>query len=407
VYVAQRPLEQVLQEDILADNNPLLPLIHAEVERDKSRVRATFFGLAQREALYREGLGCAIDGVALDRAATTAPPAAALPVVVDDARLQPLIAAVKQAFSEPDATKLRRTRAVVILRDGQILAQRYAAGFSAETPQIGWSMSKSVTAMLAGIRIAQGALSIDRDHLLPEWQDDARASVTLDHLLRMSSGLEFDEAYGNPRSDVVRMIYEATDPARYAAAKPLLASPGTAFKYSSGTTQILSRVLRNSFAGNERAYQDFPRSALFAPLGMQHATFELDQSGTFSGASFLYASAHDWARLGLLLLNDGVWQGKPILPPGWVRYMRAPAPAATKRNYGAHVWLKIGPPYNSLAATPPVLPADAFHLVGHDAQFVTVIPSLKLVVIRLGLSRKRHSWDHETFLASIIAALPP
>jgi len=312
---------------------------------------------------------------------------------------------VDEAFTEPDPAKLRRTRAVVILRDGQILAERYAAGFNAETPQIGWSMSKSVTAILAGIRIAQGKLALNRDLLLPEWGNDARARVTLDHLLHMSSGLEFDEGYGNPRSDVVRMIYEAPDPAHYAAAKPLLMPPGTTFKYSSGTTQILSRVLRDSFSGDERAYREFPRTALFAPLGMKHATFELDQSGTFSGASFLYASAHDWARLGILLLDDGVWQGRRVMPQGWVRYMRTPAPAAPNKKYGAHVWLKIGPPYNSLASSPPVLPADAFHLIGHDAQFVTVIPSLRLVVVRLGLSRKRHSWDQETFLASVIAAL--
>jgi CubicO group peptidase (beta-lactamase class C family) len=414
VFVAQRPAAQVIREDILADNNPLLPWVKAEVDADRHRTSASFLHLARREAVYREGLGCTVAihepadrlvGESLpNRVVQSAPlPRAPGPPPGQD-RVQ---AAILEAFAEPDPAKLRRTRAVVVLQDGRIVAEHYAPGFTAQTPQVGWSMSKTVTALLAGVLVADGKLTLERADLLPEWKTDDRSAITVDHLLHMSSGLKFDESYGNPRSDVVRMLYEAGDASRYAASQSLTDRPGSRFQYSTGTTQILSQVIRRTFSGNDQAYREFPGKALFAPLGMDHTTFELDESGTFLGASFVYASAHDWARLGLLLLNDGTWEGRRLLPPGWVRYMTTAAPAATKRNYGAHVWLKIGPPYNSLAAQPPVLPADAFHFIGHDAQFISVVPSQHLVVVRLGLSRVRPSWDQETFLASVIAALQP
>lgn len=411
VFVAQRPAEQVRREDILADNNPFLPLVDAQVDVAHRRVNASFLGLARRVAVFREGLGCTVaihvdattlgrEQLAWSRTAAPALPSATLPGAISQ-RLQSVLDA---AFSELDAKKLRRTRAIVILVDGHVVAEKYAPGFNAQTPQIGWSMSKTLIAALIGVRVAQGKLTLEQKNLLPEWRSDGRSDITLNQLLRMSSGLEFDEGYGNPRSDVVRMLYESGDMAHYAAAKPLLNVPGTVFKYSSGTTQILSRVLRDTFQSDERAYRDFPRQTLFAPLGMENATLELDESGTFAGAAFTYASAHDWARVGQFLLNDGVWQSQRLLPEGWVRYMTTPAPAAAKKNYGAQIWLAVPEPYNSVASKPPALPSGTFHLIGHDAQFVSVVPQMKLVVVRLGVSRKRPSWDHETFLAAVIDA---
>ena len=165
-------------------------------------------------------------------------------------------------------------------------------------------------------------------------------------------------------------------------------------------------MLRQSLGGSEQDYLQFPRRALFEPLGMHTAVFEPDTAGYLAGASFMCASADDWTRFGQLLLQDGMWDGKRILPAGWVRYMRTVTMLSPHRDFGAHVWVRVPEPFNSRVSPPATLPADAFHLVGHEGQFVSIVPSRNLVVVRMGLSRPEEGWDHETFLARLIAALP-
>jgi CubicO group peptidase (beta-lactamase class C family) len=165
-------------------------------------------------------------------------------------------------------------------------------------------------------------------------------------------------------------------------------------------------VLRQAVGGTAEDYLQFPRRALFNPLGMRTAVFEPDAAGMLGTPSFMYASAHDWARFGQLLLQDGTWEGKRLLPAGWVRYMTRVTPQSPRRDFGADLWVKVPEPFNSRASPPPALPADAFHAVGHEGQFVSVIPSRQLVVVRLGLTRPESAWDHETFLARLLEAFP-
>lgn len=420
VFVSSRPAADVIREDIVADNHPLLRLVRATVDTGRRVATATFLGLARRDAEYHPKLGCALSIGApakalfiADRAAvpgadmnrTQDLPAGEPGPGVDATKLQ---AAVKWAFAEPDAAKLRRTRALVVVYNGHIVAERYAQGFFASTPMPGWSMTKTTAAVLIGTLVKSGKLSVGQKALLPEWRSsgDPRAEITLDQLLRMTSGLHFTERYGDPAADVALMLFARADGARYAIDKPIDAIPGTRWQYSSGTSNILSKLMHQVVNSSEQDYLEFPRHALFDPIGMHTAIIEPDASGTFVTSSYMYATARDWARLGQLLLQDGVWGGSRILPEGWVKYMTTLTPQSTRKDFGAHIWTKVTPPFNSLAVPSPDLPPDAFHAVGYEGQFVSVVPSRRLVVVRLGLSRGDHVWDHETFLARLLEAFP-
>jgi CubicO group peptidase (beta-lactamase class C family) len=327
-----------------------------------------------------------------------------LPAVIDTEKLKNV---TEQAFTEPDPAKPRRTRAVIVVYDGRIVAERYAAGFTQETAQLGWSMTKSVTNALVGILVKEGKLRLHAPAPVPEWRSpgDPRAAITLDELLRMSSGLQFKENYENPRSDAVRMLLAEPDTGAYAAEKPLEVPPDSRWSYSSGTANIISRIVRQSVGGSLSDFTAFAHRALFDKVGMASAVIEPDPSGTFVGSSFMYATPRDWARFGLLYLNDGVWKNEQILPEGWVKYSTRPTPKAPKGEYGAHFWLNAGRPGQREDRWMPKVPPDMYSLRGFEGQYVSIIPSKKLVIVRFGLSVGEKAWDQEQFIADIIDAL--
>jgi CubicO group peptidase (beta-lactamase class C family) len=402
VFISHRDPASILDSDL---HFSILPLVKDRIDYQRKEVTSRFFGIIRRSARFTPGLGCSL---CYPWIAPPAPPlpagspgeASSLPEALDPR----LDAILDSAFADPDPKRLKRTRAVVILHKGKIVAERYQAGFSRNTPLLGWSMAKTVMNALVGILVREGKLSLDRPVPVPEWQEpgDPRAKITLNHLLQMSSGLVFAENYGDPLQDVTRMLYAVPDAAAYAAAKPILAEAGSTWSYSSGTTNIISRGIRLVLGDSE--YADYPRRALFEPIGMNSAVIEPDASGTFVGSSFIYAAARDWAKLGQLYLQDGVWNGERILPEGWVKYSTTPAPQAPDGRYGAHIWLKIPDEFRGGAPGAPV-PADAFHAVGHEGQLLSVIPSQELVVVRLGLTRDQAAWRHDLFLAAILKAL--
>ena len=311
---------------------------------------------------------------------------------------------VEAAFTEPNPKRLRRTRAIVVLRDGEIVAEQYTAGFDAAMPLPGWSMTKSVLNAIIGILVGEQRLSLTDTALLPEWQPpDARAAITLEDLLRMRSGLKFSELYADFSSDVIEMLFNQPDAARYAARQPLDFAPGTTWSYASGTSNILSAIVRRVVG--EPDYWDWPRRVLFDRLGMTSAILEPDESGTFVCSSFMLANARDWARFGQLFLQDGVWNGQRILPDGWVSFSTTPTAQSTGDNYGAHWWLKLQPEIGGSTRAAARIPPDAFFAIGHEGQALTVIPSRKLVVVRLGLSIYIDGWNQAEFLAELLDAL--
>lgn len=374
--------------------------------------------LGRRRAVHRPGLGCVLE----PRTGTLRPLPVALPprALVPDtgawlgsplaapelapAAASRLQAVVDSAFREPAAGPARRTLAVVVVHDGRIVAERYAPGYSAVHRFPGWSMAKSVTSALTGIRNGDRAVELDAAALRPEWREDGRARITLRHLLHMSSGLAFDERY-SPTGGATRMLFDAADVAAVAAASPLVHVPGTRWQYSSATTNLITDHLRRSFGGDDAAYLDFPRARLFGPVGMHSAVLETDATGTFVGSSFLFATARDWARFGQLYLDDGIWEGTRVLPEGWVSFSVAPAPAAPLGRYGAQWWLNAGDAENPARRPWPELPRDVYWASGFQGQYVAVLPSQRLVVVRLGLTDDEAAFRLGPFLRGVIDAV--
>jgi CubicO group peptidase (beta-lactamase class C family) len=424
VFVSHRDEQAVLAEDLKGPGDELLSFFRERIERDRKRVTASFYGIASQTAIFRNGLGCTrIDGKSEAELRAEAADLFPLPPPASESealwpegeRVDPdasaqgvdgpqLKAALDAAFTEPDPAHPRRTRALVVVHRGRIAAERYAPGFDAAMPLIGWSMTKAALNALVGLRVKDGKLAVTDKALLPEWRGDTdpRRDISLDDLLRMSSGLAFDETYDDPLADVTQMLFVDGDMARFAAAKTLVAPPGTEWHYSSGTSAIIAAILRETFA-TEQDYLRYPRERLFQPLGMRSAVLELDAAGTFVGSSFLYASARDFARLGLLFLQDGMWQGQRLLPEDWVVYSRGPARTLPDGSYGAHLWLRLR---ESEGLGVPPMSEDAYYFLGHDEQIVAIVPSRDLVIVRLGLTRQGGAWDHARDLAPIVQAFP-
>jgi CubicO group peptidase (beta-lactamase class C family) len=418
IFGAGRMIDPQRAPEVSADSYRLLRVIGARVDRAERSVTASLLGFRPRSAVYRSGLGATLMDprsvfsqqrcAALSSLDIARPSrASGRPELVegrDDWREGTGSAAlrevVEEAFTEPDPRRLRRTHAIVVVQDGRIIAERYAEGFSETTPFSGWSMTKSVLSALIGILVGEGRLSLQDQGLLSQWPtDDPRASITLEDLLRMRSGLKFSEVYADFSSDVIEMLFNRSDTAAYAANQPLQFAPGTTWSYSSGTTNILSAVARRVVG--EGDYFLWPRRALFERIGMSSAVIEPDAAGTFVGSSFMLATARDWARFGQLYLQDGLWEGQRILPDGWVRFSTSPTPQSPEGIYGAHWWLKLRPELGGAMPAASRLPADAFFAVGHEAQTLTVVPSLRLVVVRLGLSIYIDAWNQAAFLADL------
>ena len=428
VFISGRNAEVVFKEDI-APVHFLFAITDYKVDPDAKTVSADAFGFAERKAIYREGRGCTIvNGLTEDelrqqkigdvkllkyspeqRSKRPWPvgnhgPVVSLPAGVD---AQKLATAMDAAFVEPGPNNPRKTRAVVVVYDGQLIAERYAPGFNLNTPQLGWSMSKSVTNALVGVLVRNGKLEVHRSAPVPEWQkaDDPRHKITLDQLLRMSAGLEFSEEYA-PFSDAVYMFYDSYDFAAYAANKPLETEPDEKWYYSSGTANIIARVVRQTIEKQHENYYDYLYQNLFHKIGMLSVVMEPDPSGTFVGSSYMFATPRDWARFGLLYLQDGVWNGERILPEGWVKYTTTPTPRAPQGKYGAFFWLNAGAPSDASDRMMASVPVDTFFARGFQEQRVFIVPSKNLVLVRFGATSQKSAWNDEAFVASMLAALP-
>lgn len=439
VFVSGRTVDSVLAEE-LAPDRPIeamvAPLLKIDVDREQRSVTCRI-GAASATAVAMP-LGCTLvrDGAKVEDLRkrgkrVEAAPDDAVPRSEQDKRFlseedirsvtrpsgdegveyppyflpsEALQRAIDAAFAEPENGPKIRTRAVVVLRGGHLVTERYADGFTREMPLPGWSMTKTIVNALIGIRVMQGKLDLDAPLPVPEWkaEDDPRRAIRLSHLLTMSAGLQWNEDYDDPKSDALRMLFGSSDHAAVFAERPVAKPPGVDFEYASGSTNLTCRVLRTTFASDDE-YWAFPREALFEPLGMHSALVETDPSGTFVGSSYGFATARDWARFGLLYMNDGMVGDKRVLPEGWVA--RSAVPHADSRGRcGMHLWLNADPDGEGPAPQPwPELPADLLRMDGHEGQYVIVFPKAQLVVVRLGCT-KNGGFDLRGFLRSVLAA---
>ncbi|RYZ21097.1 MAG: class C beta-lactamase-related serine hydrolase [Chitinophagaceae bacterium] len=413
VFVQHRNPAEVAREDLAGFP---FSLASFTVNMRDSSVSASVWGLARHKAIYRRGLGCTLLNelseaqVRARRFALPAPPARAdsaawplgertpaqLPAGVDRNKLEAAIDAAMHAPSEGGKPAI--TRAFLVLYDGQIVGERYAPGVDKDMPQIGWSMSKSLTGALIGILVKQGKLQLDAPAPVPEWKGTDKEAITLRQLLQQSSGLDFEEDYSKPCS-VTNMLFRSDDMAAFTARLPLREAPGTRFYYSSGNSNILSRIIRHTVG--EQDYAAFPYRALFHRIGMYSALLEPDASGTYIGSSYCYASPRDFARFGLLYLQDGRWNSEQLLPDGWAKASIQPAPADPNGRYGYQFWLNGMNEDKPGERRFPDAPADLFYAKGFGGQGVYMIPSRKVIVVRMG----QRPIDENTFLRNVLSAI--
>lgn len=421
VFVSGRAPDEVLAAEL---GGGALDQVSVSIDPTTGRTTTALFWV-RSDSLHRPGLGCTravgIDAEALRQQIDVS----RLPELPDlDDELWPtgdrssgqplpdfdaaVLDALLDAAFVAEGEAATGTRALAIVWQGQLIAERYAEGFQRHMPLTGWSMTKSLTNALVGLRVGDGVLKLHEPAPVPEWQgaEDPRRHITLDQLLRASSGLEFAEVYGSLKSDAVQMLFgpHGDDMGSFAASKPLIAEPDTRWSYSSGTTNLLQRILRDSFASLE-AYHAYVRERLLHPIGMTRTTIAPDASGTLVGSSFGYATARDWLRFGLLFLNDGVWEGERLLPEGWVDYSVTPTSADPMGRYGAQWWLNAGPADRPEERPWPRLPRDVYRASGFEGQYLTVVPSHELVVIRLGYTPERSRWAMDAFVADVLDVL--
>jgi CubicO group peptidase (beta-lactamase class C family) len=384
--------------------NPLVPYLSTSIDRTSSptSARTTIKGLlAGQTATYDPVTGCTVGGP--PKVTTPGPQPGAFgtnpfanPAAQRDQDVQALIA---KAFGDDlSATAKARlgTRAVVVVRDGRIVGERYADGFTQGTPQLGWSMSKSVASLLTGRLVQEGVVKVTDDHLRPEWTD-GRAQITIDELLRMTGGLKWDETYslGTP---ITQMLYGESDMAGYVASQPSAHAPGTYQQYSSGSTTLLCSIL----GARAKASSELVPAQVFAPLGLTSAVLETDGVGNPVCSSYLWATPRDWAALGQFALQDGVWGGQRLLPEGWIAATTKVAPVAQteEKGYAAGWWANTN---GDGSLVEPTLTADTYSMSGHDGQRVYVVPSKGLVVVRLGFSPELDGKDPA--VVPLVAAL--
>jgi CubicO group peptidase (beta-lactamase class C family) len=312
---------------------------------------------------------------------------------VDRERLE---AVLDRAFARGAVDALGETHAVVLVHRGVVVAERYGHGVARGDTLRSWSIAKSILHALVGILVREGRLDVGDRVDAPEWSDpaDPRHPITVDQLLRMSSGLGYVEDYDDELSDVREMLFGAGrfDMAHFAAARSLAAPPDTVFSYTSGQSLILSRLVGRLVGGGAAGCTEFMRRELFDPIGMRSAKPRFDAAGTFVGSSYVFATALDFARFGLLYLRGGVWDGRRILPAGWVDYARTPTPTAPLGDFGAHFWIS------------PDEPLGTFSANGFEGQRILIVPALDLVVVRLGRTPAALAIGLQGWLAEVVAS---
>ncbi|MEO0328845.1 MAG: serine hydrolase [Pseudomonadota bacterium] len=397
VFIANRDADETLSVDVQAPGHPILKYVSIQTDQNAQTVTAKLFGfLATAQSQHREGVGCSnLHG--------------SLPGSVNLSSIEPLAVSLWPQGSSVNLSQIPEVlnivsdeamlgegyRAVVVVKNGRIIAENYADGFDAETPLLGWSMSKSVTAVIIGTLIKSGQMSLG-DNLVdsfPEWGTDARKEITVESMLAMSSGLDWNEAYGDV-SDVIRMLFLNDDMAGYAARSKSGSEPGSVFNYSSGTTTLLARAWQDRVGENSLGY---PREKLFSPLGMTSAVMEPDANNTFVGSSYMYANAHDWARFGQFLMQKGVWDGKQLLPFGYTDWMFEPVESSDGKYTRGQLWRRVP------GGKPPL--EDAVWMSGHDGQSVGIFPSHNMVLVRLGLTPSKLGYSPRPLAEALIKAL--
>ncbi|WP_114390825.1 serine hydrolase domain-containing protein [Notoacmeibacter marinus] len=419
VFVANRDRQEVVDVDIFAPENPLLNLVRVSIDDDAQTVSAAILGfVAERIAVHRPGYGCTVLNRQTAQTLKDRPMPPRLSIERDDVaaewpageRVGSNIDPAISALLNDDELAGEGMRALIVVKNGRIVAERYAETIRPGTPLIGWSMTKSVTAILTGLMADRGLVSYDQDNLFESWEGDARAAITLGDLSAMVPSLRWDEGYATV-SDVTRMLYLRGDMAGFVAEQSLVpgARPGDIWEYSTGFSVALITALMNASDNRDEALS-MPDRLLFEPLGITTATLELDEADHFAGGSYLYMAPRDWARIGWLLADRGRWNGRQLLSQRALKWLWEPVPQSNGEYRQGSIW-RVGDgqmgdntpaPSNG---TFPDLPDDTAWMLGHDGQSMAIVPSEELVILRMGLTPSSRNYRPQHLVTRIIGAL--
>ena len=411
VFLADKSPEQISAEDLSFFP---ISLAKCKIDYKEKSVTATVFGLGKRKVVFREGLGAVI---VLDKSEeelrgdtfkipdpgysqdTILWPLGdlmpeSLPEGVNYEKLNSIL---DDAIDAPGEEPFKKTLGVAVVYNNELIGENYLDGYDAWTKFHGWSMTKSVTGAMAGALVKEGKMDVKKTTGFPEWADDDRKNITIENILHMSSGLEWVENYFTI-SEATVMLMQSDDMLASVKKSELLHEPGSYWSYSSGDANLLSGLLRSAI-GDREEYLGYAYTHIFHRIGMLNTVVETDASGLFVASSFSYGSIRDWARFGLLFQNHGIFEGDTVLTPDWVDYMTTAAPASNG-YYASTFWLKESDEERTLVDVPD----DIFFADGFLGQRVYVIPSKKLVVVRMGYSLS--NFDLNDFLRDIIATLP-
>ncbi len=411
VFVAGKDPERISAEDLSFFP---ISLAKAQVDYDERSVTAKVFGLARRKAVFRDGLGSVIvldtpeEELRADSFTIPDPGYSqdtipwplgdvlqdSMPEDVDYLKLE---AVLEEAMDPPGTEPLKKTLGVAVVYENMLIGEKYLEGYDAWTPFHDWSMTKSLTSAMVGVLDGEGRIDITVPVDIPEWQGDERSRTTLEDLLHMNSGLKWVENYFNI-SEATVMLMQSDDMFNFVVGLPMEYPPVENWKYSCGDANLVSGLVRRAL-DNDEEYYSLPYTKMMHRIGMLNTLMETDAAGNFVSSSYSYGTVRDWARFGLLYLNDGVFEGDTVLPPGWVEFTRQEAPNS-EGQYAAGFWLKEPNPLNDLKD----VPGDVYFADGFLGQRVYIIPSRKLVVVRMGYSMK--DFNMNDFLREIIAALP-
>lgn len=396
---------------IEAEDNNIDPVYLAKnvINFEDKSVTSTFFGLKKRKAIYKVGIGCILlpEDIRVNSQEIFQPkrtiikndlpfpygnsaPQKVTFKNIDNDKLQQ---AVNNAF-DLNNEKVKKTRAVLVVYKDQIVAEKYAAGFDKNSKLLGWSMTKSITSAVIGVLEKQAKINVNQNNLFKEWQNDERSKITLNNLLQMNSGLEWIEDY-NTISDVTKMLYIDDDMTKTQLDKSFVGKPNNNWNYSSGSTNLLSKFIRNQFKTHQE-YLDFWYTELIDKIGMSSMIIETDLRGNYVGSSYAWATVRDWAKFGLLYLHKGNWNGAQILNESWIDYTVNPT-NGSEGVYGAQFWLNASGKY-------PSVPKDMFSCDGYQGQHIFIIPSKELVIVRMGLT-EAPEFNFDQFLKEILSSI--
>ena len=398
VFVANRT---VAFTDATDNNFSPINLASTAISLENNFASASTLGLLTRKAVYRNGLGSVLITKGYDANKKELIPkryikntSLAYPfgnktqndTLFNTINYEKLDSAVSSIFENS-----HQTRAVLVLYKNQLIAERYAKGFTKESRILGWSMTKSILSTVFGIMQYQGKLSVQDRAPILEWENDDRKKITLHNLLQMNSGLAWDENY-EKISDVTKMLFLEDDMTKMQQKQQLVDSPNFSWNYSSGTSNLLSGILRKKL-GNQQEYLDYWYRELIDKIGMNSMIVETDVKGHYVASSYDWATARDWAKFGLLYLHKGNWNGTQIFSPEWVDYITQPT-TTSNNSYGAHFWLNAGNKMKDV-------PSNMFYADGYQGQRVYILPDQEMVVVRLGLK----NYNENKFLKEIIQSI--